>query len=751
MSGKILELLKSISLRLQGILFEKYGLINLVLFLVFLRIILIPFMGSNVDSALKVGDIAPEDIRASRDIRYIDVEATDFKKRDILRTIPPVFSFQNSSKQKLKNRIDQFADYLGKPKVRKQKLQPAIEMVFHEFGFHPTRATFQLLGYRHKPSYWKRHLKRVGDRLSRLFWFNRSRDFFSKQQPYGIILSRDGVEERINPFTMDGTIFQPVNKKKIEKTLSSVLRVYHPVFRSALLEVILSLASPNIIYDKDRSKIYEKNALDKVAPVLLSLKKNEIVVRRGDRITVQQFEKIKALKIKRSRSLFSDATGFGVLLLAVVFLVIGYLVRFFPDLYLKDIRYRSVIIFFAFLNVIAGLLSRGLVTSSGGLPAGIFIPITISAITITMVLDERLSYFSTIVFAFFSVLVSGGNYISFIMIVGSGGIAARIAVGAKKRTDLWKAGVFVSIFLFIMLGAGALLETLSLTVWLKGAVIAFANGILSAIITVGLIPFFESFLRVPTRFKLLELADTNSPLLKRMQIEATGTYTHSIIVGNLAESAAANIEANALLARVGSYYHDIGKIDLASYFSENQQGIENKHKDLKPSVSRSILLSHVKQGMELARSEGLPGVVCDFIEQHHGKSIMKFFYHQALDNKDSGVSREDFRYPGPRPQTKETAIVMLADSVEAASKSLKDPTPQRIDNLVTEIIRNRFLDGELDESPLTLRDLRIITKSFVKILNSLFHARIEYPEEKNIKHAEAKQRNKTVKRGKNGN
>jgi putative nucleotidyltransferase with HDIG domain len=203
---------------------------------------------------------------------------------------------------------------------------------------------------------------------------------------------------------------------------------------------------------------------------------------------------------------------------------------------------------------------------------------------------------------------------------------------------------------------------------MKGAGFGILNGILSSIIAVGLIPFFESFLKVPTRFKLLELADTNSPLLKRMQIEATGTYTHSIIVGNLAESAAANIGANALLARVGSYYHDIGKIDHASYFSENQQGMENRHKDLKPSVSRSILIAHVRKGAELARREGLPQVVVDFIEQHHGTTIMKFFYHQALDTSSKGISKEDFRYPGPRPQTKETAIVMLADSGEAASK-----------------------------------------------------------------------------------
>jgi len=747
MSGKLMELLKSLSQRLQGVLFETYGLINLVLFLLFLRIVLIPFIDRGESANLKVGHIAPEDIRALRDVRYVDVAGTEFKKRDILRTIPPVFSFQDSTEQELGSRIERFGLFLNKSVLRLGTRDGASALIFREFGIRLSAVTLKLLAFRYKPSYWSRHLKRVGRAFSRLSWFNRGRSFFQKQQPYGIILSRAGVEERLNPLTMSDALFQPLDIHRAAGMLNSVMRAYHPVFRRALLETVIELAAPNIRYDKERSRIYEKNALSKVAPVMLSLIKDEIVVRSGDRITPQQFEKIKALKIKQRKSLLSDAVGFGALLLAVVLLVGGYLARFYPGIYLRDVRYRSVLVLFSFFNVIASLLARGFSASTGGLPPGLFLPISISAITITMVLDERLSYFSSLIFAFLATLVSGGDFISFIMIAGSGGIAARIAVEARKRTDLWKAGAFVSVFLFFVLGAGALLRNLSLSVWLHGAGISFLNGILSAITTVGLIPFFESFLRVPTRFKLLELADTNSPLLKRMQIEATGTYTHSIIVGNLAESAAANIGANALLARVGSYYHDIGKIDLASYFSENQQGMENKHKDLKASVSRSILLSHIKQGMELARIEGLPGVVCDFIEQHHGKSVMKFFYHQALDSKDSGVSKEYFRYSGPRPQTKETAIVMLADAVEAASKSLKDPTPQRIDNLVTEIIRSRFLAGELDESPLTLRDLRIIARSFVKILNSLFHARVEYPEEENIKSAEARHRKKSVKRG----
>jgi putative nucleotidyltransferase with HDIG domain len=258
-----------------------------------------------------------------------------------------------------------------------------------------------------------------------------------------------------------------------------------------------------------------------------------------------------------------------------------------------------------------------------------------------------------------------------------------------------------------------------------------AGGILCAVIVNGTIPLVESVFKYTTDIKLLELANMNTPVLRELMIQAPGTYHHSIIVGNLVEAAAEAINANPLLARVAAYYHDIGKIRKPLYFVENIGGQENRHDKLTPSMSSLILMSHVKDGVELAKENKLGQVLVEIIRQHHGSALIKFFYDKAKSKEDPGVQQvdeRDYRYPGPRPQTREAALIMLADAVEAASRTLADPTPARIQGMVQKIINNIFIDGQLDECELTLKDLHNIAKSFNRILSGIFHHRIDYPE-----------------------
>jgi putative nucleotidyltransferase with HDIG domain len=234
---------------------------------------------------------------------------------------------------------------------------------------------------------------------------------------------------------------------------------------------------------------------------------------------------------------------------------------------------------------------------------------------------------------------------------------------------------------------------------------------------------------VTTDFALLELSNLNHPLLNRLSVEASGTYHHSILVGNLAEAAAQAVGANSLLARVGSYYHDVGKLDKAEYFVENQPKGQNPHKRLAPRMSALILASHVKRGVELAEEYRLPSTIHDIISQHHGRTLMSLFYQKALaKNGEEAVQEEDYRYPGPRPRTREAAIVMLADAVEAASRSLKMPNHSRLKGLIEHLVDERFKAGELDRAPVTLRDLESIKEHFLTILAGTFHTRLEYPE-----------------------
>jgi putative nucleotidyltransferase with HDIG domain len=264
---------------------------------------------------------------------------------------------------------------------------------------------------------------------------------------------------------------------------------------------------------------------------------------------------------------------------------------------------------------------------------------------------------------------------------------------------------------------------------------AFAGGILAAVFSLGVIPYLESLFSRISNMRLLELAGVNHPLLQRMSMEAPGTYHHSLIVASLAEDAANAIGANGLLCRVGAYFHDIGKMVKAEYFIENQSAIGNPHDQVSPSLSKLIITSHVKEGLALAKASKLDSQIADFIPQHHGTSKIEYFYRKALKIEESEdedekeeITEETYRYPGPKPQTKEAGILMLADSSEAASRTLEEPNHQRYKDLVNKIINKKLFDGQLDETPLTLRDLHTIAERFTQTLVSIHHSRIPYPE-----------------------
>ena len=355
------------------------------------------------------------------------------------------------------------------------------------------------------------------------------------------------------------------------------------------------------------------------------------------------------------------------------------------------------------------------------------------SILLAILVDDKMAF----VYAFFISLLHSaqGNYHLPLFLVSIFGSLAGIFYmrSLRRRSDIFWPGIVVGVVNVVTIIAlyliGEIGEELILTV-LAGA----ANGLITAIGIVpgSLIPL-EWLLGIATNIRLLELSDLNHPLLKRMAMQAPGTYHHSLMVGNMAEAAAEEIGANSLLARVGSYYHDVGKMNKPLYFSENQRGGKNRHDELTPNMSALVLTAHAKEGVELAREHRLNQPIVDFIEQHHGNSLMPFFYQKAMElapNHD--VDEANFRYAGPRPQSREIAICMLADSVEAASRTLANPTHGHIKTMVEKIVNNKFVDTQLDECDLTLKDLHAIADSFVRVLAGYLHSRVEYPEEQAV-------------------
>ncbi len=358
-----------------------------------------------------------------------------------------------------------------------------------------------------------------------------------------------------------------------------------------------------------------------------------------------------------------------------------------------------------------------------------YLPVaSIPMLTVLLFGDVQLGFMMAFMACALSGLMMGFNLTeTLIFFMGSMAGVYKLK-NARTRSVMLMAGIWVA----LVQTAGFLLmnSTMGLDVILHVIKPFALNGLLAGVIVMSTLKIFESLFGEITNFTLLELSDSSHPLLKRMLTEAPGTYHHSLIVSNLSEAAADAIGANALLIRVGSYFHDIGKIPKPEYYTENQILTGNKHDHLEPSMSRLVILNHVKEGVEIAREYRLNQKIVDFIPQHHGTSLMYFFYQKALsESGGQELDENDYRYPGPKPQTKETAIVMLADSCEGATRSLSEHAPHQIDDMVRKVINNKFIDGQLDECNLTLREINVIAITFTRMLSAMYHNRVAYPQQ----------------------
>jgi putative nucleotidyltransferase with HDIG domain len=359
---------------------------------------------------------------------------------------------------------------------------------------------------------------------------------------------------------------------------------------------------------------------------------------------------------------------------------------------------------------------------------GFGIPLAAGTMIVCLIMGRDTALIFSLALSLCATMLLQKGLETFIFFILSGTMASWWLQDCRERRIIIKAGAklglmngFLAAVIDIYLGTSA---------WVTlpaDMVVAFLGGFAAGIVTAGMAPLVEWVFDYTTDITLLELANLDRPILRRLMVEAPGTYHHCVIVGSMVEAAAAAIGANPILAKVCGYYHDIGKLKQPLYFIENQSDGKNKHDQLAPSMSALILIAHVKNGVELARENKLGRVIIDTIEQHHGTSLIRFFYDKAtLEKPDSRINIDDFRYPGPRPQTREAGLVMLADVLEAASRTLDNPTPSRIQGLVRNLINQVFADGQLDHCELTLKDLHLIANSFTKILNGIHHHRIEY-------------------------
>jgi putative nucleotidyltransferase with HDIG domain len=494
-----------------------------------------------------------------------------------------------------------------------------------------------------------------------------------------------------------------------------------PGLRLFLTSFVQSLVRPNEFENVAMTNAARANAARQVPEVRIL--KGQTVLTQGQVVTRGDIELLEELGLLNRG--FDPGPLAGGLLFA--FVAVGALAAYIWGFRRHLLTSTSSLIISGTVLVASVVAAETLTV----VPGADFVIVPTAAITIAALVDTGLATVTTAVLALMSGILAGTD-LATSMVAFFGGLAGIVGVSRlSARYDVVRVGILVGVVNLVALVGLDIMEGASLVeapVWHQ-LFWAFVDGGFAAMLAVGLTPFLEAPFGLVTAMRLIELTNPNQPLLRKLLVEAPGTYQHSIMVGNLAEAATEAVGGNSLLARVGAIYHDIGKVKRPYFFIDNQFGAENPHDRLSPSLSALIIASHVRDGLELAREHNLPPAVRDFIAQHHGTTVIRYFYEKARDlDTGEGVLEEDFRYDGPKPQTKEAAIVMLADASEATTRTLTNPTPEAIEQVVRRIIKDRLTDGQLDEADLTLKDLDVIARTFTRVLTGVFHQRIEYPD-----------------------
>jgi len=678
------------------------------------------------------GEIASEDIFAKFDITVTKTREEIEKLRDEVRlTVPYVIEYDTSIVVNTIANLRAFAlmiDSLQKKidSPTPEELEPAVEKVSARFPLLSNAAIIQSLKVD--------DIYEVTSRFEKIFIENfyevglMSDESVLTDERVKYVLIRKGEKETIHN---RNRLLSIAEANQLLLQALEKLHEIEPIKVEYFYLVGRMFLHPNLRFDAEEYDARLQKEFAAISNVQEVVKRNELIIRAGKKVTPRQ-ERIldEMAEVMRSQAANQGLVISAAPAAARVLLTIGAFALLFLYLYLfRREMYNSNNRLLALLLVFVLQLIFVQMAVSLNLPNYAY-PVAMVPIILTVLFDAEVGIISSFVLAMLLGVMHRFDFTLALQTVVLGTVASLISRETRKRSHFFRILLVVIIanMFYIPLVEGMKLTPDKDFTTLLG--LGALAGSLSVVFSIFFIPFFESLFGITTDLTLLELSDLNHPLLKRLAFEAPGTYHHSISVGNLCEAAAKAIGANPLLARVGAYYHDIGKIEIPEYFVENQLSVKSRHELLTPTMSALILSSHVKRGRQLGEKEDIPDDVLNFIEEHHGTMVQTYFYSKAVEQGGDPKDIDKFRYPGPKPQIRETGICMLADAVEAASRTLDDPKPSRINNLIQRIINDRFQSGELDECPVTLRDLAKIKEAFTQMLIAAFHHRIEYPKKK---------------------
>ncbi len=702
------------------------------LFLVLLEV-MFPAAVPGSEVELSAGQVARGEITAPFDFDVLrPADELEQERTVAASAVVPVYELDESVQAEQRRRLGEFLSRAygirGGPESTSQK-----QDMLGQLGVALSETTRQILAESARAVRVEDSAREV---LNALYGRGILRRSGAPQSPEQTVMLVKGADEslvRVRDFlSLNG--IEGVVRREAVRTLEDRLMA------EAVREIVSPFLQGNIIFDLSETEQRRREAREAVREdTERDFKKDEVILQRGERITQEHVNIIRSMGIKRKELLQLEAgptrffPSLGRILEAL--LLIGVLAIYLsvrrPGV-LLDNRFRLFFTVLVVLVMAGAAAVRGVTDVSEYL-----VPIAVLAMLASMLFGFEVAVISTIVVVLLAGVYTGFGFSFVLVSLVAGVVAAHSVRRVRHREDFYLSGIrvvvayAVAIFVADVWNADVGMATLTRCGW------GGLNAIVSMGIVIVVLPLFERGFKVTTDITLLELADMNKPLLRKMAMSSPGTYHHSIVVGNLSEAAAKAIGANGLLARVASYYHDIGKLVAPGYFIENQQGLEpddSKHTGLKPKVSSLVIRAHVKDGVELAVKERLPEPLVDVIREHHGTSAMEYFYNRALEDAEhpDEINRADYSYPGPRPRSKESAIIALADTIEARIRSIGDSvTPKRIEAEIEEVIEKRWHDHQLDDAELTLSDLRKIREAFFRVLAGMYHQRIRYPDQDN--------------------
>ncbi|MBW2367410.1 MAG: HDIG domain-containing protein [Deltaproteobacteria bacterium] len=721
----------------------------------------------------KLGEVADRNIKAPNDFFIEDRQATDKKRQDAIRKIRTVYDFDKRVTARLVENIDKAFATLEKiytpplplpadsPPPSEPALAAAGEEIQPSVPALPT-PTPDETALHLKPQFEKFLGVSIRDGAYQILLREKFSTTISDPvigilkeiQNNGVVVDKEqllaetdrGITLRNLASNLEHVTTRLRAYYGLEQAKTMVRIIGDPILkdysyqqRNLIVDLVERLILPNITLNRIETQQRRQQSVAQVKTVLYQIKAGEMILREGERVTPIQLKKLQSIQSPINKDQVF-ASSFGAALLLMCILVTVYHVQMNRNVNFDPHKLRNLLLLASVLaaSFFMSKLSMSLgaiLTQQGMYPMSVDsiyygLPIAAGAMIICLFLNLEIAIAFGLVSAISMALFFQNRFGLFVYFFLNSTLAAYWVQPCRGRKVFIQAGLKLGLLNVLTVTALCLYTNQFDPIHLMwNWAFAFLGGIGVGIITLGLAPLIELGFGYTTDITLLELANLDQPLLRNLMIQAPGTYHHSIIVGSLVEAAAAQINANPLLGKVCGYYHDIGKVNKPLYFIENQQSGKNKHDKLAPSMSSLILISHIKHGVEIATSKKLGREIIDTIRQHHGTSLIKYFFDKAQQQRgEHAVKIEDFRYPGPKPQTREAGLVMLADVVEAACRTLDNPTPARIQGLVQNLINKIFSDGQLDNCELTLKDLHNIAKSFNKILNGIYHHRIEYPD-----------------------